>query len=89
MNKAFFVYVAHFPRARAFAVFAIWPELDLAGAHYFYHGGGFFGRNNFERLVRDFFRVTPFVVLTAYAAGLFGRSASGRQARWTPAAEPA
>src|ERR1700678_1774708 len=66
MNKALFVYITL--AALALAVFAIWPELDLMGARYFYHQGGFFGRNDFERFGRDFFRVTPFVVLAVYAA---------------------
>ena len=61
MNKPLFVYITL--AALALVVFAIWPGLDLAGARYFYHGGGFFGRNDFERFGRDFFRVTPFVVL--------------------------
>jgi lipid A 4'-phosphatase len=66
MNKALLVYIAL--AALTLAIFAIWPGLDLAGARYFYHDGGFFGRSAYERLGRDFFRVTPFVVLTAYAA---------------------
>ena len=43
MNKALSVYIVL--AALMLVVFAIWPGLDLAGAHYFYHGGGFFGRN--------------------------------------------
>ena len=66
MNKALLVYIVL--AALTLAIFAIWPGLDLAGARYFYHDGGFFGRSDFERLGRDFFRITPFVVLTAYAA---------------------
>jgi lipid A 4'-phosphatase len=66
MNKALLVYIVL--AASTLAIFAIWPGLDLAGARYFYHDGGFFGRSAFERLGRDFFRVTPFVVLAAYAA---------------------
>jgi lipid A 4'-phosphatase len=66
MNKALLVYIAL--AALTLAVFAIWPDLDLAGARYFYRGGGFFGRNDFESFGRDFFRVTPFVVLVGYAA---------------------
>ena len=66
MNKALFAYITL--AALALAVFAVWPGLDLAGAHYFYHNGGFFGRSSFERFGRDFFRVTPFVVLAAYVA---------------------
>ena len=81
MNKAFYVYVSL--AALALAVFAIWPQLDLAGARYFYHSGGFFGRNSFERFGRDFFRVTPFVVLVAYAA-LWLAKQLGASLRWAP-----
>jgi lipid A 4'-phosphatase len=81
MKKALFVYIAL--AALALAVFAIWPALDLVGARYFYHAGGFFGRNNFERFGRDFFRVTPFVVLVAYAA-LWLAKRFGAKLRWAP-----
>jgi lipid A 4'-phosphatase len=81
MNKALFVYITL--AALALAVFAIWPELDLAGARYFYHQGGFFGRNDFERFGRDFFRVTPFVVLAAYAA-LWLAKRRGVRVPWAP-----
>jgi lipid A 4'-phosphatase len=66
MRRALAFYVAL--AALTLVVFAIWPGLDLAGAHYFYDRGGFFGRNSFERFGRDFFRVTPFIVLALYAA---------------------
>ena len=79
--KAIIVYVVL--AALALGVFAIWPALDLAGAHYFYHGGGFFGRNSFERFDRDFFRVTPFVVLAAYAA-LWLAKRLGVKLAWAP-----
>jgi lipid A 4'-phosphatase len=81
MNKALFVYITL--AAVALGVFAIWPGLDLAGAHYFYHGGGFFGRDSFERLWRDFFRVTPFVVLAAYPA-LWLAKHLGVRLHWAP-----
>jgi lipid A 4'-phosphatase len=81
MNKALFVYITL--AALALGVFAIWPELDLAGARYFYHDGGFFGRNSFERFGRDFFRITPFVVLAAYAA-LWLAKRLGVALRWAP-----
>ena len=81
MNKALFVYITL--AGLALGVFAIWPELDLAGARYFYHDGGFFGRNSFERFGRDFFRITPFVVLAAYAA-LWLAKRLGVTLRWAP-----
>jgi len=49
-------------------VFALWPGIDLAVSHYFYDGHGFDGHTAPERLARDFFRVSPFVVIAAYAA---------------------
>ncbi len=63
--KAFFVYVALAPLT--LAVFALRPEIDLAVTHLFYDGGGFIGQTPLERFGRDFFRVTPFVVLALYA----------------------
>ena len=54
MNKALSVYIAL--AALTLVIFAIWPEIDLAGARYFFHDGGFFGRTGFERFGRDFFR---------------------------------
>jgi lipid A 4'-phosphatase len=81
MNKALFVYIVL--AALTLVVFAIWPELDLMGARYFYHDGGFFGRNAFERFGRDFFRVTPFVVLAVYAALWLGKRL-GVRLPWAP-----
>jgi lipid A 4'-phosphatase len=81
MNKALSAYILL--AALTLGVFAIWPELDLAGARYFYHGGGFFGRDSFQRFARDFFRVTPFVVLAAYAA-LWLAARLGVRLRWAP-----
>src|ERR1700759_5112626 len=81
MNKALFAYILL--AALTLAVFAIWPGLDLAGAQYFYHGGGFFGRTSFERFGRDFFRLTPFVVLAVYAT-LWLAKRLGARLRWAP-----
>jgi len=81
MRRALAFYVAL--AALTLVVFAIWPGLDLAGAHYFYDRGGFFGRNSFERFGRDFFRVTPFIVLAAYAA-LWLVKRYGVELRWAP-----
>ncbi|SRR5271155_5629821 len=52
----------------AMAIFALWPELDLATARLFYDGNGFIARRVPARAIRDFFNVTPFVVLAAFAA---------------------
>src|SRR6202161_4246657 len=81
MNKALSAYIVL--AALTLVVFAIWPGLDLAGARAFYHGGAFFGRSDFGRFGRDFFRVTPFVVLVAYAA-LWLATRLGAKLRWAP-----
>jgi membrane-associated phospholipid phosphatase len=81
MSRALVVYVAL--TALTLGVFAIWPSLDLTVTHNFYDGGGFFGRGSLARLARDFFRVTPFVVLTAYAA-LWLAKRCGVMLRWAP-----
>ena len=81
MNRVLLVYIVL--AALTLAIFAIWPGLDLAGARYFYHDGGFFGRDGFERLGRDFFRMTPFVVLAAYAALWLARH-RGIRLGWAP-----
>ena len=85
MSKALSAYIVL--AALTLVVFAIWPELDLTGARYFYHDGGFFGRSNFGRFGRDFFRVTPFVVIVAYAA-LWLANRLGARLRWAPSGRP-
>ncbi len=79
--KALILYVAL--TALTLIVFAVWPGLDLVVSHLFYDGGGFIGRGAPERLGRDFFRVTPFVVLALYAALWFAKRA-GARLRWAP-----
>jgi membrane-associated phospholipid phosphatase len=81
MNRALFVYVAL--TALTLGVFALWPELDLDVARFFYHSGSFFGGDQALRFARDFFRVTPFVVLTLYAA-LWLAKRRGTKLRWAP-----
>jgi lipid A 4'-phosphatase len=81
MSRALAVYVAL--TALTLGVFAIWPDLDLKAARYFYDGGGFMGRDSLDRFGRDFFRVTPFVVLTAFAA-LWLAKRRGVALRWAP-----
>jgi lipid A 4'-phosphatase len=81
MRSTLAVYLAL--AALTLGVFALWPGLDLTVAHYFYHDGGFFGGDSYERFGRDFFRVTPFVVLAAYAA-LWLAKRLGTKLRWAP-----
>jgi lipid A 4'-phosphatase len=81
MNRALIVYVAL--TALTLGIFAIWPDLDLAVSHYFYDGGGFAGRDSLGRFGRDFFRVTPFVVLAAFAA-LWLAKRRGAALHWAP-----
>jgi lipid A 4'-phosphatase len=81
MSRALVVYVAL--AALTLGVFTIWPNLDLIVAHYFYDGGGFAGRDSLARFGRDVFRVTPFVVLTAFAALWFAKR-RGVALRWAP-----
>jgi len=63
-------------------VFAVWPDLDLAVTGLFYHQV-FFGDSPIGRLVRDFFRVTPILVLIAFA-GLYFARRFGFAVRWAP-----
>ncbi len=52
----------------AAAIFAIWPQIDLIVAHWFYGADGFVARVGIARAARSFFNVTPFVVLAVMAA---------------------
>jgi lipid A 4'-phosphatase len=49
-------------------VFALWPQIDLTVARAFYGDSGFIGHDPFERAIRAFFNIAPFVVLAAFAA---------------------
>ena len=53
MSRAFWAVVA--ATVAVGVVFAIWPGLDLAAAHYFYDGGGFIGASPLARAARDVF----------------------------------
>ena len=81
MSRALAIYVAL--AALTLGVFALWPNLDLSVAHYFYDGRGFAGRDSLARFGRDVFRVTPFIVLTAFAALWFAKR-RGMALRWAP-----
>jgi len=69
--------------ALTLAIFAVWPGLDFAAAHYFYHRGSFYGDDDLLRFAREFFRVTPFVVLSVYAALWFAKRL-GMRLWWAP-----
>jgi lipid A 4'-phosphatase len=63
--------------------FAIWPDLDLAATHALYDHGGFIARSSGAQAARWFFRVTPFLVLTAFAAPYLLRRL-GVAVAWAP-----
>ena len=84
--KALALYVAL--TALTLAVFALWPGLDPAVSHLFYDSGGFIGHEALARLGRDFFRVTPFVVLALYAA-LWLAKRRGVALPWAPSGRAA
>ena len=69
--------------ALTLVVFALWPGVDLAVAHFFYDHGGFAGHDGLERFGRDFFRAAPFVVLFAYVA-LYAMRRVGVAVFWAP-----
>ncbi len=54
--------------AAALAIFAIWPQLDLATTHLIYDRGGFLGEDAFEQWARWFFRVPPILLMIALVA---------------------
>jgi membrane-associated PAP2 superfamily phosphatase len=69
--------------ALTMAVFALWPGIDLTVAHYFYDRGGFLGRDGLERFGRDFFRVTPYLLLVGFAV-LYGLRRFGVAVPYAP-----
>jgi lipid A 4'-phosphatase len=81
MTRPLVAYVAL--TALTLLVFGVWPGLDLAVAHLFYDSGGFIGHESLDRFLRDFFRVTPFVVLALYA-GLWLLKRGGVRVPWAP-----
>jgi membrane-associated phospholipid phosphatase len=64
------------------AIFALWPGLDLAVTHLFYDHGGFIGSSRAARFGRDFFRMTPFVVLALFALIYLARRYTARLEAW-------
>ena len=43
----------------------IWPQIDLAVSGFFYGPGGFLDHDPLARAAREFFRVTPYLLLIA------------------------
>ena len=80
MPKALMVYVAL--TALTLLVFGLWPGLDLAVSLIFF-SGRFAADDALARFARDVFRVTPFVVLTLYAA-LWLLKQNGAPLPWAP-----
>jgi lipid A 4'-phosphatase len=64
-------------------VFALWPEIDLAASRAFYGDTGFIGHDPFERAIRAFFNITPFVVLAAFA-GAYAMRRLGKAVAYAP-----
>ena len=54
--------------AATLIVFAIWPEIDLGVARLFYGPAGFIGQGGLGRIGREFFRMTPYLLLFGFAA---------------------
>ncbi len=79
--KALVIYVGLV--ALTLCVFTIWPTLDLTVAHVFYWNGSFDGDGLPDHLTRDFFRLTPFVALMAFAALWFAKR-RGFNPPWAP-----
>lgn len=65
------------------AVFALWPQIDLDAARAFYGDTGFIGHDRFERAIRAFFNITPFVVLAAFA-GVYAMRRAGIAVAYAP-----
>lgn len=60
------------------AVFALWPDLDLATTRYVYEHGGFWGSSEAARAARDILRLTPFWLLGLLALMWLARRLTGR-----------
>src|SRR5271165_260647 len=67
------------------ALFALWPDLDLLTARFFYDAGHFVGRGPAGEIGRRFFYDAPYVLLAlllvAYVAHRFGYSRRGPDGR--------
>src|ERR1700736_1394391 len=64
-------------------IFALWPQIDLEAARAFYGESGFIGHDPFERAIRAFFNITPFVVLAAFA-GAYAMRRAGIAVAYAP-----
>jgi lipid A 4'-phosphatase len=64
-------------------LFALFPNLDLATAHFFYDRGGFLGANALDKAARWFFRVPPYVLMIGLA-GLWALRRLGAEVPYAP-----
>jgi lipid A 4'-phosphatase len=55
------------------ALFALWPDIDLAVTRYIYEHGGFWGASDASRRTRDALRLIPYWLLGGLAALWLGR----------------
>jgi membrane-associated phospholipid phosphatase len=79
--KAFWIYLGL--AALTLAVFGLWPGIDLAVARLFFLDGAFDGDELSDRLLREGFRATPFVVLIGYGL-LWAARRAGWSRLWAP-----
>jgi membrane-associated phospholipid phosphatase len=63
-------------------VFAIWPDLDIAVARYFYRDAGFTGRSPLAQACRWAFRISPFLVIAAFVLAYARKRWSTRLELW-------
>ena len=67
------------------ALFALWPDLDLAVARRFFDAGHFIGRTRTGEILRSVFYDAPYVILglllVAYAARRLGKTRRGPDGR--------
>ena len=65
------------------ALFALWPDLDLAVTRFVYEHGGFWGASDAARDARDALRLAPYWLLGG-SGGAVARPAAGRNGSRRP-----
>jgi len=69
--------------AATLIVFALWPEIDLDVARLFHGPAGFVGQTPLGRIGREFFRITPYLLLFGFAT-LYLLRAFGARVPYAP-----